>query len=241
MEKSKLSLLILIVFLVAFFLVYLYITASFTIKFIVVSAILGIGMGMSYGLENPSFDPITHLFTLLLFNVIAVVLIYVILQKLSLKKRFENKILNRVMQQVYGSQKGIEATVKKISMKFESRFGNIGFYMAFALITFAYGTYVTAAIAFLIKVKLKHAMISIAIGSIFAIVFWWYLAIGAIPFISPTLIFVVTTSVSTILIGYGLIKEKRIVNRIISEVLKLKKTSKAPETSTEKKSVSTKE
>ena len=226
MEKSKLGFLILILSIVAFLLTYLYITASFTIKFIVVSAILGIGMGISYGLENPSFNPITHLFTLLLFNVLAVVIIYAILQKLPLEKRVENKILNRVLQHVHGSQKGMEATVNKISRKFESRFGNIGFYMAFGLITFAYGTYVTAAIAFLIKVKLKQAMLSIAIGSILAIVFWWYLAIGAIPFITPTLIFVVVTSFSVILIGYGLIKEKRIVDRVISEVLKLKKSPK---------------
>lgn len=229
MEKSKLGLLIFIVLMAAFILTYLYISTSFTIKFIVVSAILGIGMGISYGLENPSFDPITHLFTLLLFNVLAVVLIYAILQKLPLEKRFENKILNRVMQQVQGSQKGMEATVNKISRKFESRFGNIGFYMAFGLIAFAYGTYVTAAIAFLIKVKLKQAMVSIAIGSILAIVFWWYLAIGAIPFVTPTLIFVAVTSVSIMLIGYGLIKEKRIVNRIISEIIKLKKTQKKDE------------
>lgn len=234
MEKSKLGLLILIISIVAFLLAYLYITTSFTIKFIIVSAILGIGMGISYGLENPSFDPLTHLFTLLLFNVIAVVLIYAILQKLPLEKRFENKILNRVMLHFQGSKKGMEATVTKISSKFESRFGYIGFYMAFGLITFAYGTYVTAAVAFLIKVKLKQAMVSITIGSILAIFFWWYLAIGVIPFVTPSLIFMVVTSVSIMLIGYGLIKEKRIVNKIISEVLKLKKIPKEDEKPTEK-------
>jgi uncharacterized membrane protein len=227
MEKSKIGLLILITSIAAFLLTFLYIITSFTIKFIVISAILGIGMGISYGLENPSFNPITHLFTLLLFNIIAVVLIYAILQELPLKKRFENKILNRVMRHLHGSQKGMEITVNKISRKFQSRFGNIGFYMAFGLITFAYGTYVTAAIAFLIRVKLKQAMVSITIGSILAIVFWWYLAIGMIPFITPTLIFVVVTSLSILLIGYGLIKEKQIVNKVIAEVLKLKKTPKA--------------
>ena len=234
MEKSKLSLLLFFVSMTAFLLTYLYITTTFTIQFIVVSAILGIGMGISYGLENPSFNPITHLFTLLLFNLLSVVLIYALLQKLPLQKRFENKILKRVMRHLQGSQKGMEATVNKISTKFQNRFGNIGFYMAFGLITFAYGTYVTAAIAFLINVKLKQAMLSIAIGSILAIVFWWYLAIGMIPYITPTLIFVVVTTISILLIAYGLIKEKRIVNKIIAEVLKLKKTPKAEEKSTEK-------
>ena len=226
MEKSKLGLLILIASISAFILTFLYITTSFTIRFIVVSAILGIGMGISYGLENPSFNPITHLLTLLMFNILAVVLIYAILRKLPLEKRFENKFIDRVMQHFHGSQKGMEATVNKISKNFESRFGDIGFYMAFALITFAYGTYVTAAVAFLIRVKLKQAMVSIAIGSIMAIVFWWYLALGMIPFITPTIIFVVVTSVSILLIGYGLIKEKRIVNKVIAEVLKLKKLRK---------------
>ncbi len=226
MEKSKLGLLILIALISVFILTFFYITTSFTIRFIVVSAILGIGMGISYGLENPSFNPITHLFTLLIFNILAVGIIYVILRKLPLERRFENKLIDRVMQHFHGSQKGMETTVNKISRNFESHFGNIGFYMAFALITFAYGTYVTAAVAFLIRVKLKQAMISIAIGSIIAIIFWWYLALGMIPFITPTIIFVVVTSFSILLIGYGLIKEKQIINKIIAEVLKLRKLRK---------------
>lgn len=225
MEKRKIILFIvaIAVFLLTFFYI---LRTSFAIKFIVVSAILGIGMGISYGLENFSFNPTTHLFTLLLFNILAVVIIYVILRRLPLEKRFKNKFLDRVMQQVHGNQKGMETTVNKISKKFETRFGNVGFYMAFCLITFAYGTYVTAAVAFFIRVKLKQAMISIGIGSVIAIVFWYYLALGMIPFVTPTLIFVVTTVVSILLIGYGLIKEKRIINKVIAEVFKRKKIQK---------------
>jgi len=228
MEKGKF--IIIIVAIIACLLTFFYIlTTSFAIKFIVVSAILGIGMGISYGLENSIFNPTTHLFTLLMFNILAVVIIYLILRKLPLEKRFENKFLDRVMQQVHGNQKGMEATVNKISKKFENRFGNVGFYMAFGLITFAYGTYVTAAVAFFIRVKLKQAMLSIGIGSVVAIVFWYYMALGMIPFITPTMIFVVTTVASLLLIGYGLIKEKRIINKVIAEIFKRKKREKSVE------------
>jgi uncharacterized membrane protein len=192
---------------------------TFVFKFILVSAILGPGIGISFGLENPSFKPAAHLFTLLIVNTLAVALIYAGLRKLPLEKRFKNKILDKLMQQVQGSQKNMEATMNKVSKKFEIRFGDIGFYMALGLITFAYGAYVTGAIAFFIRVKLRPAMISIAIGSAISIVFWWYLAIGVIPFITPTMIFVVVTSVSILLIGYGLIKDNRIIKKVRADFL----------------------
>ena len=195
-------------------------------KFVVVSAIFGMGMGISYGLENPTFRPGAHLLTLLIFNMLAVVLIYVALSKLPLDKKFENKFLDMVMQQVHGSQKGMEATVNKVSRQFESYFGNIGFYIAFALLTFAYGAYVTGALSFFLMVKMKQAIVCIAIGSVISMVFWWYLAIGTIPFITPTMVFVAVTGISILMIGYGLIKEQRIVKEVRAKVFKDKKASK---------------
>jgi len=131
----------------------------------------------------------------------------------------------------------MEMTINKVSRKFESRFGYIGLYMALGLITFAYGTYVTGAIAFFIRVKLKQAMVAIALGSVISTIFWWYLAIGMIPFITPTMVFVVATGVSILLIGYGLIKEKWLVNEVSAELLEHKKTPKGEKTTERDKEV----
>ena len=227
MEKSKLGILIFLASIIGILLMFLFvIRTNFTVRFIVVSALFGPGMGISYGLENSNFRPGAHLFTLLIVNIIAVVLIYVILSKLPLDKKFENKFLDKVMQQVYESQKGMETTVNKVSRKFENYFGNVSFYVALGLITFAYGAYVTGALSFFLMVKMKQAIVSIAIGSIISIIFWWYLAIGAIPFITPTMVFVAVTGASILMIGYGSIKEKRIIKEIRVKLFEDNKTSK---------------
>ena len=227
MEKSKLGILIFFASIVGILITSFFVLkTNFTVKFIVVSALFGPGMGISYGLENPIFRPGAHLFTLLIVNILAVVLIYAILRKLPLDKKFQNKFLDMVMQQVHGSQKGMEATVNKVSRRFENYFGNIGFYIALGLITFAYGAYVTGALSFFLMVKMKQAIVCIAIGSVVSIVFWWYLAIGTIPFITPTMVFVAVTGASILMIGYGLIKEKRIIKEVRAKVFADKKTSK---------------
>ena len=227
MEKSKLGILIFVASIVGILLTFFFVVkTNFTVKFIVVSALFGPGMGISYGLENPTFRPGAHLFTLLIVNILAVALIYVTLSKLPLDKKFENKFLDMMMQQVHGSKKGMEATVNKVSRQFESYFGNIGFYIALGLLTFAYGAYVTGALSFFLMVKMKHAIVCIFIGSVISIVFWWHLAIGTIPFITPTMIFVAVTGASILMIGYGLIKEKRIVKEVRAKVFKDKKTAK---------------
>lgn len=224
MEKSKLGILIFVASIVGILLSFFFVLkTSFTVKFIVVSALFGPGMGISYGLENPTFRPGAHLFTLLIVNILAVVLIYITLSKLPLDKKFENKFLHKVMQQVHGSKKGMETTLNKVSRQFESYFGNIGFYIALGLITFAYGAYVTGALSFFLTVKMKQAIVSIALGSVISIVFWWYLAIGAIPFITPTMIFVAVTGASMSMIGYGLIKEKQVVKEVRAKVFQNKK------------------
>ena len=224
MEKSKLSFLIFFSLLVCIlFILFFVLETTFTFKFVAVSIVFGPGMGISYGLENPTFNPGAHLFTLLIVNILAVIIIYVFLRKFPLEKKFENKFLEKINQQLQGSQKDMELTMIKVSKKFQSYFGNIGFYLAFALITFTYGPYTTGALSFFIMIKIKQAMISITIGSFLSIVFWWYLAIGAIPLITPTMVFVVVTGASLLSMGYGLIKERQIINAVRTEILQHRK------------------
>lgn len=192
---------------------------EFFAKFVGVSIVFGPGMGISYGLENPAFQPVRHLTNLFIINIASIAIIYAVLRYLPLQKRFENKILNKVMGHVQGSKASIEKTLNNVSKNFEKHFGDIGFFMALALITFAYGPYIAAAIAFFISVRLKRAMIAIAIGSLAALIFWWYLALGAIPFITPTLIFVVVTGASILLFTYGWIRENRLLEKMGSEMV----------------------
>jgi uncharacterized membrane protein len=214
MKKSGLSLTIIAITIIGILAFFYLINTTFITRFIIISALFGPGMGISYGLENPAFKPVAHLFTLLIVNILAIILIYAALRKVSFEKKYENHILNKVIAQVQGSQKGMEDTMNKVSSRLEKRLGRIGYYLALSLITFAYGAYIGGAIAFFVNVRMKQAMVSIAIGSVFAFIFWWYLAIGVIPFITPTMVFVVVTGISVLLMVYGFVKEKKMIKQI---------------------------
>lgn len=219
MERDRHTLAILIISIIAIVLITLNsLSNEFFARFVGISVVFGPGMGISYGLENPAFQPVRHLTNLFIINIASIALIYAVLSILPLQKRFENKILDKAMSHVRGSKEGMEKTMNTVAKNFEKHFGDIGFFMALALITFAYGPYVAAAIAFFISVRLNRAVIAIAIGSLVSLVFWWYLALGAIPFVTPTLIFVVVTGASILLFAYGWIRENRILEKIGEDV-----------------------
>jgi uncharacterized membrane protein len=187
---------------------------TFLTKFLAVSVFLGPGVAISYGLTNLGFRPVAHLLTLLVINLISIFVIYEVLRHLPLERRFENKILDKVVTQIHGSRKSMEKAMKTLTDMFEKSFGDIGFYMALALISFAYGVYVAAAIAFFVRVRLRLAVISITLGAVLSLIFWWYLAIGAIPLITPALVFIATTSISIAFMVYGLVRENEVIKRV---------------------------
>lgn len=192
---------------------------SFFTNFLIISILFGPGMAISYGLENPLFMPTAHLSTLLVIESLSVILVYTILRLLPTETRFKNKLLDKIALHIHGSRKSAISVMENVSDKFKKNFGDLGFYMALALISFAYGVYIAAAVAYFLKIKLKQAVISIAIGGAFAIVFWWYLALGAIPFVTPTLIFVVITGLSIAFMIYGFFRENRVIRRIGDELV----------------------
>jgi uncharacterized membrane protein len=227
MERSKISILVLLAILALLLVVLFYLTrSSFFTRFLFVSIIAGPGMAISYGLENPAFKPLAHLALLWAVNLISIIVIYALLDIIPLKRRFENKLLSKVMGHVHGSREGMEKILDRVSGIFESRFGDIGFYMALAFISFAYGPYIAAIVAFFISVNLRRAIISIAVGSTTALIFWWYMALGMIPFVTPTLVFVVVTGISIVFMIYGFARENRIVNMLASIVVTKRKQVK---------------
>ncbi|MBN2518493.1 MAG: hypothetical protein JXB14_06595 [Candidatus Altiarchaeota archaeon] len=186
----------------------------FLTKFLAISVFLGPGVAISYGLTNPGFRPVAHLLTLFVINIVSIFVIYGILRRLPLERRFENKILDKIVTQIHGSRKSMERVMKNVADIFEKSLGDIGFYTALALISFAYGVYVATVMAFFLRVRLRLAVISIAVGAVLSLVFWWYLAIGSIPFITPGLVFVVVTSISIVLMVYGFVRENKVIRRI---------------------------
>jgi uncharacterized membrane protein len=195
---------------------------TFFITFLVIAFFFGPGMAITYGLGNPVFEPVPHLIALLIIESLSVIVIYGLLYRLPLERRFENKILDKIAVQVHTSRRNVTSTTEKISGIFRRNFGDLGFYLALSFASFAYGPFIGAAIAYFLKVQLRRAILSITIGAAVSIVFWWYMALGMIPFITPTLVFVVMTCISAAFILYGWTRENRIVKMISDNILNKK-------------------
>ncbi len=210
-KQMKWFIITLTLVLLILFTVFYFLKVSFFIKFLIISIFFGPGMAITYGLGNSTFDPRRHLINLFIIQSISVILVYAILRRLPTDIRFDNKILDKLTEQIHESKTNVMGVMEKISGHFTSNFGDLGFYMALTLLTFAYGPYLAAIVAYLLKVKLKRAIISIAVGAAVSIVFWWYLALGAIPFITPTSVFVVTTFLTILFIIYGWFRENSII------------------------------
>jgi uncharacterized membrane protein len=192
---------------------------GFFTDFLIISIFFGPGLAISYGLENPAFRPPAHLFTLLAFECLGVAIVYIILKKLPSDIRFNNKVLDKVVDHVHDTRDGVLKTMENVTGLFRKNFGDLGFYFALAFISFAYGVYIAAAIAYILRVRIRRAMISIASGGAFAIVFWYFLALGYIPFITPTSVFITVTTISAVLMIYGYFRENRIVRMLADEVI----------------------
>jgi|GEM_PF-1297683 len=191
--------------------VFVLIRTPFFTRFFVISVFFGPGLAISYGLENPAFEPAAHLFTLLVIEVLSVIIMYGILRRLPTERRFRNRLLDKITNYLHESRKNVVSVLEKASNRFSGHFGHMGFYAALGFISFTYGVYTAAVVAYFLRVRLKEAVISIAAGGAFAIVFWWFMALGYIPFLTPFSVIAVMTSISAILIIYGFFRENRVV------------------------------
>ena len=218
MEKRRL-LLPAILLIIAILIFIRLLRTTFLTQFLAVAVVFGPGMAISYGLSNPVFRPVAHLSFLLLFEVLSVLFLYSVLHLLPTEKRFENKLLDRVAVHMHKSRKDMVSTLDTLSGHFRRNFGDLGFYMALGLLSFAYGVFVAGAVAYFLKIRLKRAMVAISLGGAVAILFWWYMALGLIPFLTPTMIFVAVTGASLVFFAYGWVREKRIIERVSEQLL----------------------
>ena len=193
---------------------------GFFTDFWIISILLGPGLAISYGLENPSFNPAAHLLGLILVQTASIAVVYLILHILPTDIRFKNKVLSKVMKQAHDTKDDVITVLHNVTGIFKKNFGDLGFYMALGFISFAYGVYIASIIAYLLKIKLKRAVIAIASGGAFAVIFWYFLALGYIPFITPVTVFATVTAISIIFMIYGIIRENRIIKNMAGMVIK---------------------
>jgi uncharacterized membrane protein len=194
---------------------------SFFTNFLLIAIVFGPGLAISYGLEEPIFQPAAHLFTLLVIEIISIAVVYEILYFLPTDIRFKNMLLDRVANHIHKSRKNMVTSLDNISKLFKKNFGELGFDIALGLLSFAYGVYVSAAVAYALKVRLKRAMIAISLGALVSIIFWWLVAVYTLTY-APIMVFVVVTVLSIAFMIYGWTRENKIIERIAEEILEQK-------------------
>jgi len=219
MKRARRFLIPAILFIIAALLFIRLLRTTFLTQFLAVAVAFGPGMATSYGLGNPVFRPVAHLSFLLLFEVLSVLFLYSVMHLLPTEKRFQNKLLDRVAIHMHESRKDIVSTLDTLSRHFRRNFGDLGFYMALGLLSFAYGVFVAGAVAYFLRIRLKRAMVAIGLGGAVAIVFWWYMALGLIPFLTPTMIFIAVTGASLVFFAYGWVRENKVIRKISTGLL----------------------
>lgn len=198
--------------------------------YFVLGLFMGPAVAIAYGITQ--FNSGFVITTLSLMYLVSIPVMYAILQKLNTQHRFKNKLLEKFAENMDKKKEELAEWLDEIAEHFKKRLGDVGFYFGLATFSFIVGLYWATLVAFFIRVDTKRAIISVGSGSVLAVIFWWYVIIKSISFITPlqfALLFLVLT---LLLFAYSEIKQRATIKSMASFVRnKIEKVTKETEKS----------
>jgi len=146
---------------------------------------------------------------------IPVPIILYALDALEGKEDYKNRLVNEAVfltkKQLYQMRKLSDNIVKV----FNDWWGDLGYDLALAFLSFALGFLVAAFAAFLIKIPRKRAYIAIFFGNIFGLIFWFAISIGTIKIFDSRFFMILSIFLAVYFYIYGKAREKRILPAIV--------------------------
>lgn len=142
------------------------------IHFILLAYSLGPIVSIPYGL-NLGLSPTKIFIILSILYITPLPILLKIFEFGGHHKKIYRKTIFTKFSEV--TKKNIEDVMEvgdEIKEKFEEKLGYLGFYLAIALFTFLFGIFWAAFFAYLLKVKRKRAILSIALGVLIGNTFW---------------------------------------------------------------------
>ena len=134
--------------------------------------------------------------------------------------RYKNRILSRVMGYATTKSKGFMSDMDSYIQKFERRVGQLGFALGVIGFTFLVGVSWAALCAYLLNIKKKTIIASIAIGAVVSSIFWTLVfagIVGALP--SPLVIYLILISATLAFLLYKKVRERELLRKTFRPLL----------------------
>ena len=173
--------------------------------FIVLAYLFGPAVAMPYGLTFMSLWDM--LATLIICYSIPLPAIFYVLKKMDCEECSRPiKLMKRAADKpIRFSAESSEWIVNKLI----KRFGNFGYVISIALLSFALGYLWATIVAYFFKFERKYAYLAIVSGTAASLLFWSTIAYYSINVISPSAFLAAALLLSIASFGYGKLKESQ--------------------------------
>lgn len=135
--------------------------------------------------------------------------------------RYKNRIVSRVMGYATTKSKSFRTNIDAYIQKFERRVGQFGFALGVIGFTFLVGVSWAALCAYVLNVKKKTIIASIAVGAVISSVFWTFVfagIVGALP--SPLTLYLILIAATLAFLIYKKVRERKLLRKIFRPLLK---------------------
>jgi len=186
------------------------------LNLILLAYTLGPALAIPYGLRVLLLSPIQLFLLLTAIYIIPLPLIFKLIEFGGYHERLYRGRIYEIFSRVTNKQvREITNIGDEIILAFENRLGYIGFYLAISIFTFLFGIFWASFFSYLLKVKRKRAITSIAIGVILGNIFWISVIYYSLPMLSTELILLLLI---ICLLIYGRKREMRVVREMVSRL-----------------------
>ena len=145
------------------------------------------------------------------------VILYV-LDRFEEKEDYKNRIINEAVfqtkKQIYEAKKISD----QITKTFIDWWGDLGYDLSLAFISYALGFIIAAFVAFFMKLPRPRAYFAIFFGNLFGLVFWFAISIGTITIVRPEFFMIFALFLAFYFYIYGKAREKRVVRDVIKKI-----------------------
>lgn len=193
-------------------------------EFFILTFTFGPAAAVPYGLTF--LNPGVIFVTLLFCYTIPVPVILYILTAFEQKEDYKNKIINEAVfltkKQLFEMRK-ISDSVTKV---FYAWWGDLGYDIALAFLSFVLGFLWGTFLAFLMKLPKARAYVAIFYGNLFGLIFWFAVAVGTINIVDSRFFVIFFLFISLYSYIYGKAREKRIIPIIVERIKTRRKARK---------------
>jgi uncharacterized membrane protein len=136
--------------------------------------------------------------------------------------RYENRIASQLTKRAEVRSRRLRTVIRGQIREFERRVGQWGFGLGVIGFTFLFGVSWAALGAFLLNIKKRTIIVSVAIGSVVSSVFWTIVFAEVVEFLpSPWVIYLIGTVLTFVVVGHKKIHERRLIREMSKSLKKL--------------------